>query len=444
VPGVSDPPDALPPAPDYSAMFARLLADVAASPGVQPDDRFAGVGEDVAAAVEQAVEASADALRSLSHDLHANPELGYAEHRAAGDVAAALRAQGHEAQVGAYGLDTAVVAVAGEGRPRVALLAEYDALPGIGHACGHNVICATAVGGFLAAAPHVERLGGSVALLGTPAEEGGGGKEVMARAGAFDDVDAVVMLHPFFADVADHPFIGVRTLEVVYRGRSAHASATPFLGVNALDAAVQAYTGLAQLRQHVLPTDRVHGIVTDGGQKPNIVPDRAALEVYVRSAEPSTLAELCRRVDAVLQGAALQTGCAVEVRWDVTPVYLPTRLNGPLTGRYARHATRRGRTVLPKGVLPESMTGSTDLGNVSVRVPSIHPLLGIAPFGTPLHTPAFAECAVSEAADRGVLDGAVALGLTALDFLADADLRQAVADDFAAAGGPLDVPALYP
>ncbi|CAN5281305.1 M20 family metallopeptidase [soil metagenome] len=434
-----------PTTPQYGEYLQRMVAEIESADGTPPVSPFAGAATDVLDRAEAAIAAMAGDLVGLSHDIHANPELGYAEHHAASVVTAFLRDRGHDATAGAYGLPTAVHARAGEGHPRVAFLAEYDALPGIGHACGHNVICATAVGGFLAAAEVVAETGGSVELIGTPAEEGGGGKEKIARAGGFDDVDAAVMLHPFFADIADHPFIGVRTVEVIYSGLTAHASALPFLGRNALDAAVQAYTGMAQLRQHMLPTDRVHGIFTDGGQKPNIVPIRAALLFYIRSADPSTLEELSSRAQAIFEGAAVQTGCGVEVVWDAdTPVYLPTRLNGPLSSRYALHASRRGRRVLPRGLMPESMTGSTDLGNVSVRVPSIHPLLGIAPFGISLHTPEFTEHAASAAADAGVTDGAAALALTAVDYLADPALREAVDADFAATGGAIDVEEMYP
>lgn len=437
--------DHTPTPPDYGAYLQQIFT-IAQDPERFPPvtSAFAGAPAPVVDGARAAVQEMTADLVGLSHDIHAHPELCYEETYSAGAVATFLRQRGHEVTLPAYGLDTALVASTGGDGPRVAILAEYDALPDIGHGCGHNVICATAVGAYLGAAAMVDDVGGSVALIGTPAEEGGGGKEVIARAGGFDDVDAVIMLHPFFADIADHPFIGVRTAEVVYTGLASHASALPFMGRNALDAAVQAYTGVAQLRQHMLPTDRVHGIFTDGGQKPNIVPQRAALEFYIRSAEPATLEELTRRMHAIFEGAATQTGCTMEVRWDTHPPYLPTRLNGPLTERYAVHAQARGRHVIPKGVLPEAMTGSTDLGNVSVRVPSIHPMLGIAPFGTPLHTTAFAEAAAGPAADEAVVDGAVAMALTALDFLADPGLREAVAADFAAGGGVLDVAAMYP
>lgn len=426
------------PYPGYvERLIGRLVRDVADAPPVTSP--HAGAPADLAARVEQAVEELAGELVALSHDVHDHPELGYEEHHAVEAVARLVGVMGHDVEVGAYGLPTALRARAGEGRPRVALLAEYDALPEIGHACGHNVICATAVGAFLAAATVVADLDGSVELIGTPAEEGGGGKELIARAGGFDEVDAVLMLHPWGFDVAEHLFIGVRTVDVTYRGLTAHAAAAPFLGRNALDAVVQAYTGMAQLRQHMLPTDRVHGIITNGGQRPNIVPERAAATFYLRSAEPATLRVLVDRATEVFEGAALQTGTHLDLRWDPTPVYLPTRSNGPLAARWAQNLGRRGRTAIPGGVIPESMTGSTDLGNVSVRVPSIHPLLAIAPPHVAIHNPEFARHAVGEAADRGCVDGAVALALTAVDHLTDATLRADVVSAFDAAGGALDV-----
>ena len=421
----------------YGPYLGRVMASVQRRLEAEPPmgSPHAGAPMTLADRVEKAAEVHADELVALSHDLHAHPELCYEEHHAAAAIAALLRRHGHEVEVGAYGLPTALRARVGAGRPRVAVLAEYDALPDLGHACGHNVIAATAVGALLGVAAVADELDGSVELIGTPAEEGGGGKELIARAGGFDEVDAAVMIHPFGADIADHPFIGVRTVAITFTGVAAHASAWPFLGRNALDAAVQTYTGVAQLRQHMLPSDRVHGIFTDGGRKPNIVPDRAALELYVRSAEPDTLAVLCDRVGAIAEGAARQAGVDVAFEWDLTPVYLPTRLNGPLTARYAVNAGRRGRKVIPKGILPEAMTGSTDLGNVSVRVPAVHAMLGIAPITVPIHSVEFARHAIGPEADRGVVDGAVGLALTALDYLTDPELREAVRADFEAAGG---------
>lgn len=427
--------------PGYLSALAKRLRREAerAEPPSSPYQGAPGVVGDT---VTGRVEALGEGLVALSHDLHAHPELAYEERHAARAVARMVEGNGLDVDVGAYGLDTAVRATAGTGRPRVAVLAEYDALPGIGHACGHNVICATAVGAFLSLSAVVGDTGGSVELIGTPGEEGGGGKELIARAGGFEEVDAAVMLHPFGFDIAEHDWLGGRLVDVEYHGLAAHAAAMPFLGRNALDALVTAYTSIAQLRQHMLPTDRVHGVITDGGSKPNIVPEHAAAQFFVRSMEPETLAILCDRVADVFTAAARATGTVVDIRWDPAPTYLPMRNNATLAARYATNLAGRGRRVLPRGVVPSGFTGSTDLGNVSVRLPAIHPTLAISPPDVTIHTVEFARWSRSERADEGVVDGAVGLALTATDYLADAALRGAVADEFERAGGPLDVDAL--
>lgn len=417
-------------------LAARTLRDIEAAPAASSP--HAGADDRLTRAVTAGVEDRRQALLALSHDVHAHPELRFAEHYAVQRVAELLTANGHDAEVGAWGLPTALHASAGTGGPRIAILAEYDALPGIGHACGHNIICATGVGAFLAVADQVEALGGTVELFGTPAEEGGGGKELIIRAGGFDHVDAAIMLHPFGVDAAAHPWLGVRTLNAVFHGRTAHAAATPHLGVNALDALVTAYNGFSQLRQHVLPGDRVHGIITDGGQQPNIVPDRAAGTFYLRSRDVTGLVALTSRATQILEGAARVSGAAVEIEWDPTPLYMPLRNNLALASRYAVRLAPRGRKVLPEGVLPAEQTGSTDMGNVSLRVPSIHPLLAVAPLDVAIHHPAFAEWAANERGDAGVIDGAVGLALTAADYLADPDLRAAAAAEFTAAGGVIE------
>ncbi|MGH3664888.1 MAG: M20 family metallopeptidase [Egibacteraceae bacterium] len=429
------------PTPPYPGHLERLFAGIerAAAEADPLTSAHEGAPADLRNHLVHGVESLAGDLLDLSHDIHGHPELGYAEHHAVETVAALLGRHGHAAEVGAYGVATALRSRAGDGRPRVAVLAEYDALPGIGHACGHNVICATAVGAYLAVAEVIGDLDGSLELIGTPAEEGGGGKELIARAGGFDDVDAVVMLHPSGFEAAEHPWIGVRTVDVTYRGLSAHAAAMPFLGRNALDAVVNAYTGVAQLRQHMLPSDRVHGIITDGGQKPNIVPERAAATFYLRSAEPQTLRVLADRAREIFTAAADMTGTEAEIGWDPVPTYLPVRSNRTLAARWASNVALRGRRSLPAGIVPGALTGSTDLGNVSVRVPAIHPMLAIAPPGVTIHNPEFAEHAASKRADEGVIDGAIGLALTAADYLTDAALRDDVAAEFAEAGGAVDV-----
>ena len=250
------------------------------------------------------------------------------------------------------------------------------------------------------------------------------------------------MLHPFGSDIAEHTWLGVRRVDVVYRGLSAHASMMPHLGRNALDAAVSAYTGMAQVRQHMLPGDRVHGIITEGGERPNIVPESAAVAFYLRSGDPGGLGELTRKAQAVFQAAALSTGTRAEITWDPCPAYLPVRNNHALAARYAENLASRGRKVLPRGVVPAELSGSTDMGNVSVRVPGIHPMLAIAPPTVAIHSPEFTRWAVSERADAGTVDGAFGLAATALDYLADIELRKAVGEEFEGAGGRVDVEAL--
>ena len=424
----------------YAGYFERIAERVAHAPPAPITSPHHGAA-DLHARLAAQVEGDRDSLLALSHDIHAHPETCFDEHHAAAAVARLLAADGITAEVGLWDLDTALRASAGEGDHTVAVIAEYDALPEIGHACGHNVICATAVGAFRAltrlAADGV--LNGRVELIATPAEEGGGGKEIIARAGGFAGIDAALMIHPFGMDVADHPWLGVRQVRATYHGMEAHASMMAFMGRNALDAVVQAYTAIAQLRQHMLPTDRVHGIITEGGQAPNVVPGRASLYFYVRSAEPDTLMALSDRVQAILESAATATGTTLDTDWDASPPYLPLRTNSTLAARYAVNLADRGRRVLPAGVAPRDLAASTDMGNISVRLPSIHPLLAVAPPEVVIHTPEFAKWAVSELADAATIDGAIALARTAADFLHDAELRASAEDDFRAEGGELDI-----
>jgi len=386
--------------------------------------------------IAREVEANATALLELSHDIHAHPELNFQERHAAAAVATLLERSGHLIEVGTWGLETAFLASVGSGAPHVAILAEYDALPEVGHGCGHNVICAAAVGAFLGIAPLVSELGGRVSLYGTPAEEGGGGKEYIARAGGFEDVDAAIMVHPGGGDFTEAIRLGLRQVNVTYRGISAHAAATPFLGRNALDAAVFAYQGIAQLRQHMLPEDRVHMVITEGGAKPNIIPERASAALYIRSPTVEALEELTERVGTILRSAAEATATAMDIDWGVAPVFLPVRSNRTLASRYAAALRDRGRDVAEEY---SGSGGSTDLGNVSVRVPAIHPNVAITRPEVPAHSHAFAAAAISTTGDAGVIDGAIGLARTAADFLADPDLRRHVRAEFEAAGGALDL-----
>lgn len=401
---------------------------------------FGGADAAAHAAIDARVAELRPRLEGLARALHEQPELGFEEHRSAARIAELLTAEGADARPGAFGLDTALHATVGEGGPHLAIIAEYDALPGIGHACGHNLIAGIAVGAFLAASPHVERLGGRLSLIGTPAEENGGGKELILRAGGFDDVDAAAMVHPTGGDrpspVGGQRTTGVRRVAVTYHGRAAHAAGAPWLGLNALDAVVTAYQGVAQLRQHILPIDRVHGIITDGGQAPNIVPERAAALFYVRSGELDALRALTDRVVAVLEGAALSTGTRAQIEVDPVPPYLPLEPNESLTRHWARALQRRGRIVPDSPAGPQQAGPSTDMGNVSRFVPSIHPSLGIgSPPSVQPHTEAFADWTVRDGGLAALADGAAALASAAIDYLADGALRAAVDEEFAALGG---------
>ncbi len=373
------------------------------------------------------VEARTEVLLDASHQIHAHPELNYDEHFAHDLLTTLLEGEGLAVERGAFDLDTAFVARAGTAGPSIAVLLEYDALPGIGHACGHNIIATAGLGAGLAAAALADEAGGRVVVLGTPAEEGGGGKILMAQRGAFHDVDAALMVHPAGADLPRMAVIAVQELTATYTGEAAHAAAFPHRGRNALDAAVLGYLNVAALRQHIRPTERVHGIVTDGGDKPNIVPARARTEWMVRSGSIRTLGPLKERVEACLRAGALAAGCEVEIAWK-SVVYADMLDNEVMVDLYSANAAALGRPLVDSD--PRlAVVGSTDMGNVSYLVPSIHPMIQAAPLGVPIHTPEFAGHAAAEPGDRAVVDGAIALAWTIADlWLAEGALAAAQAE----------------
>ena len=438
------------PSSTYLDLVAAETA-IAAAAAPRITSAHEGASDDDAAAVRAASDSLQPELVELSHRIFEYAEEGFEETQSVADIAELLAEHGVTAQVGAFGLDTALVAELALGEaapdaPTVAILAEYDALPGVGHGCGHNIIAASAVGAFLSlveASRTRELPAGRVLLYGSPAEEGGNGKEIMARAGAFEGVDAAIMIHPFGYDVTDQPFIGRRILRVRYYGVPAHASASPFQGRNALDAANLNYQATGLLRQHLYPGDRIHGVIVNGGQRPNVVPEFAELEYYVRSTAAETLKELSLRLEDIANGIALATGTGVEVEWDPLPFTMPLRYNTPLSERWAVHQETRGRRVLTKASVPSHLAASTDFGNVSVRVPGIHPVIAISPPDVSLHTREFAEYATSDAASTAIADASSGLALVAADFLADSNLRAAARADFDAAGGALDVEGFF-
>ena len=366
--------------------------------------------------VGRRVDELAETLVEASHQIHEHPELGYEEHFAHELLTTLLATQKDiEVERGAYDMPTAFVARAGTEGPEVAICCEYDALPGIGHACGHNVIAAAGLGAGLALASAAGDAGGRVRILGTPAEEGGAGKVYMADRGAFEGVDAALMVHPAGADMATMEVLAASLMEVEYHGRAAHAAAFPHLGRNALDAAVLGYVNVAALRQHIESTQRIHGVFTRGGDKANIVPDHTAMNWMVRSGRAASLVPLRERVLACLEAGAAAAGCSMEHRI-VSRDYADMIDNPALLELYRANSEVLGRPLASAAPSPEvRVTGSTDMGNVSYLVPSIHPMIKVAPAGVSIHTPAFADHARSPEADRAVIDGAKALAMTVAD-----------------------------
>jgi len=360
-----------------------------------------------------AVDARREQLIELSHRIHAHPELAFEEERASAWVAEALTAAGFDVEHGCCGLPTAVRATAGTGPLHIGICAEYDALPEIGHACGHNIIAAAAVGAGAALSGLADDLGLTVTVLGTPAEEGGGGKILMLERGAFEGMDAAMMVHPGAVETAAMPGLAVSQFEVAYRGKPAHAGAYPQYGVNAADAMTLAQVAIGLLRQQTGPDDRIAGIVTEAGTAANIIPDASRGRWVVRSSTVESLAELKRRVQHCFEAGALGTGCELTT----TPIsldYADLRPDATMLGMYRANAEALGR-VFPD-LSGESPAGAaTDMGNVSHVVPTIHPMLGLDCLPAVNHQPDFTAACITPAADKAVLDGATAMAWTAID-----------------------------
>ena len=371
-----------------------------------------------------------DALISASRAIHSKPELAFEEHFAHGLLTDRVEEAGLPVERGACGLDTAFISSFGDTGVEVGILSEYDALPGIGHACGHNIIATSGLGAALALSKLGAALPGRVRYLGTPAEEAGGGKEIMAQHGAFDGLDAAMMVHPAGINLVTMPSVAMNEVRVTFTGKAAHASAMPFAGVNALDALVSAYQSIAQLRQHIRQNERIHGIFNEAGLAPNIVPDLAVGTFYVRAADGMALADLKKRVKNCFEAGALASGCEVEIQWALGD-YLEIKDNWPIADRYKANAESLGRSFFPLEKVPTTGAGSTDMGNVSHRVPSIHPMIACAPPHVVIHNPEFAKYAGSETGDAAVLDGAKALAMTAIDVMTDDQLMTDARDQFA-------------
>lgn len=356
-------------------------------------------------------------LVALAGRIHAHPEVAWEEHRAAAWVAGSLDDAGFTATTGAFGLETAVYATAGSGSRRVALVAEYDALPGLGHACGHNLIAASSVGAALALARVADDLDLTVELYGTPAEEGGGGKVEMLDRGAFEGVDLAMMAHPAPVDVAEARPFAVTHSHIAYDGVSAHAGAYPDQGVNANDAFVVAQVAIGLLRQQLPQGTRVHGIQTVGGAAPNAIPDRTEGRWYVRAETLAELLDVEERVRRCFEAGALASGATLTITPESQP-YSEFRTAEAVLDAYVANATALGRRFTGGAAAARMNRASTDMGNVSQRVPSIHPYIGLEARGASNHQPEFAAACVGPSAEQLVIDAATALAWTAVDHVA--------------------------
>lgn len=361
-------------------------------------------------------------LIALSEKLHANPETAWNEHQAVGWVSECLAEAGFEVTAPYLGLETAFHARVGDGPVQVGLCAEYDALPGLGHACGHNLIAAISVGAALALAAIAGDAGFTIEVYGTPAEEGGGGKIEMLDRGAFRGLDLAMMAHPAPVDIAEARPFAVSHSEVGFTGKAAHAAAYPEHGRNAADAFTIAQVALGLLRQQLPATVRVHGIVTDGGEAPNAIPERTRGRWYVRAESLAELADLEPRVWRCFEAGALASGCELTIRPESKP-YAEFRTDTEALVAYRRNAEALGRSFVAGEDAGRMNRASTDMGNVSQVVPAIHPYIGIGSLPALNHQREFADHCVGEQAERAIRDGAVALAWTALDVFADGARR---------------------
>jgi amidohydrolase len=378
--------------------------------------------------VSSRIDALRPELERIGRDIHANPEIAYEERQAVGWLTALLRDKGFDVEEGVANTPTAFVATRRKGSgPTIAFLSEYDALRGLGHGCGHNLIATASAGAGIALAEALDRFPGRVQVIGTPAEEGGGGKIRLIRAGIFQEVDAAMMFHPDSRTQVLHWALAVTHMHFEFIGRAAHASGDPEQGINALDAFVLAYNGISMLRQHIKEGARLHGFLKEGGTAPNIVPERTRGEFLVRARDEAYMQELVQKVKNIFQAAALATGCSVKLSFDEEP-YSDLRNNLVLAGLFEENLRRLG--IDPVEPVPWANAGSTDMGNVTHVVPGLHPTLAIAPADVPTHSQAFLEASGSLRGYQAMIDAAKALSMTGADLLADPSLVEKAKAEF--------------
>jgi len=358
-------------------------------------------------------------LRNLSRWMYDHPEIAYEEFETSAKLVGVLSEKGFAVEYPAYGLDTAFAARVGSTGPEVVICCEIDALPEVGHACGHNIIATSAIGAGIALKPLVDKLGIRLTVLGTPAEEAYGGKVELIKAGAFTDAAAAMMVHPANDDVVDKNFLAVAQIDVEFHGKASHAAFKPQVGINALDAAVQAYVNVSTLRQAMYPTDKVHGVITYGGGAPNVIPAFTSMSWYVRAFTKERLDELYAKVVAAFEGAALATGCTMEIK-PIGNAYTDMLIDPVMADIFATNSADLGRPMHRGSEYDVSETGSTDMSNVSYAVPTIHPMLSIHAEPAVNHQVEFAAHTLTPDGEAAIHDGALAMAMTIID-LAEGD-----------------------
>ncbi len=382
--------------------------------------------EDVKQRVAEEVKRLHSRLRSISHELHEHPEILFEEHRAAQLLTNELDEQGFNVERGVAGLETAFVATYGSGEPVVGFLAEYDALPKIGHACGHNLIATWSTGAAIALRRTMPDIQGTIKVIGCPGEEGGGGKVILADAHVFDGLDAAIMMHPRDQTFVDRGSLARTVFNIEFFGKSAHASSAPEKGINALDAMLHVFFSINAFRQQMPPNSRIHGVITHGGDAPNVIPDYTAARFLVRAKEQEHLEQLRLKFRDFVNAAALATGCRTEIHEGLS--YQARVCNAALVETF-------GENLAALGITPDTPpavggVGSSDIGNVSRIVPTIHPYLQICEPGVGGHTPEFAAAAASEQADELTATGATLLAWTGVDVMLRPELRERLRDTF--------------
>jgi amidohydrolase len=372
------------------------------------------------------IELQSQKLWEISTTLFNDPEIAFTEHRACKSLTDALNLYGYKTEIGVGGLDTAFRATYGENNsPKIAILAEYDALIGLGHACGHNLIAAAAIGAGIALASLQPRLPGQIQVIGTPAEEGGGGKILLANAGIFNDIDSAMMFHPASKNMVLRPSLASSKLKLEFYGKASHAAAAPEEGINALDALILTFNNINAMRPTLGPKDRIAGVITNGGEAANIIPAYSAADFSIRSLSAKRRDVLIEKVIACAQAGAQAVGC--QLKFSILLGYKDIIPNHILADLFKSNLESLGRIVVDPE--PDERMGSTDMGDVSHLVPSIHPYLAIAPENIAGHTLEFKEYCISEAGKAGMLDAAKAMAMTTVDLLSNPGLLSKAKDE---------------